>query len=144
MAKKAAGRGSRSAFPPALVKAHRMYVDAINSNDTDRVMACYDKGIAVMQPDGPLVTGRRAARKWVADYFNSTKTHWDKVSKVMWIAGDYGFDQGVDRAVEQPRNGGPISRYTVKGILIYKKQPGGEFLVYRDIWNFNSSKRPAS
>jgi ketosteroid isomerase-like protein len=144
MAKKAAGRGSRSTFPPALVKAHKMYVDAINSNDTDRVMACYDKGIAVMQPDGPLVNGRRAARKWVADYFTSTKTHWDKVSKVMWIAGDYGFDQGVDHAVEQPRKGGPISRYTVKGILVYKKQASGEFLVYRDIWNFNSPKRPGS
>ena len=92
--------------------------------------------------DGPLVTGLPKVRKWVADYFKSTKTHWDKVSKVMWIAGDYGFDQGVDKAVDQPRNGGPISRYTVKGILIYKKQANGEFLVYRDIWNFNSPARP--
>ena len=142
MAKKAAARRTPTKFPPALVKAHKMYVDAINSNDTDRVMACYDKGIAVMQPDGPLVTGLPKVRKWVADYFKSTKTHWDKVSKVMWIAGDYGFDQGVDKAVDQPRNGGPLARYTVKGILIYKKQANGEFLVYRDIWNFNSAQRP--
>ena len=25
---------------------------------------------------------------------------------------------------------------------IYKKQANGEFLVYRDIWNFNSAQRP--
>jgi ketosteroid isomerase-like protein len=142
MSKKSPLKRSTLKFPPELVKAHKGYVDAINSNDTDRVMAMYDQGIVVMQPDGPIVSGRRAARKWVADYFRTTKTHWDKVSKVMWIAGDYGFDQGVDHAVEQPRTGGPVSRYTVKGILIYKRQTNGEFLVYRDIWNFNSARRP--
>jgi ketosteroid isomerase-like protein len=30
----------------------------------------------------------------------------------------------------------------VKGILVYKKQKDGKFLVYRDIWNFNSPARP--
>ena len=39
MAKKAAARRTPTKFPPALVKAHKMYVDAINSNDTDRVMS---------------------------------------------------------------------------------------------------------
>ena len=56
----------------------------------------------------------------------------------MWVAGDYGFDQGVDTAADKPRKGGPIQRYTVKGILIYKRQTNGEFKVYRDIWNNNS------
>ena len=136
---------SNSKFPPQIVKAHKMYVNAINSNKTDRVMACYDKGAAVMQPDGPLVTGRRNIRKWVSDYFRTTKTHWDKVSKVMWMAGDYGFDQGVDTATESPRGKrGPVSVYTVKGILVYKRQRDGKYLVYRDIWNFNSPKRPQS
>jgi ketosteroid isomerase-like protein len=129
---------SRSKFPPALVRAHQAYVDAINSNITDKVMKCYDKGAAVMQPDGPLVTGHRAIRQWVSDYFRTTKTHWKKVSKVMWIAGEWGFDQGVDTATERPRRGGPVSKYTVKGILIYKKQGNGEFKVWRDIWNYNS------
>jgi ketosteroid isomerase-like protein len=91
-----------------------------------------------MQPDGPLVSGHREIRKWVADYFRTTRTHWVKKSKLMWVAGDYGFDQGVDSAVDKPRDGGPIQRYTVKGILIYKRQKNGEFLVYRDVWNYNS------
>lgn len=125
-------------FDPRIVRAHNRYVRAINSNNTDRVMAMYDKGAAVMQPDGPLVTGHRALRKWVSDYFKAFKTHWDKKSKLIWVAGDYGFDQGVDTAHDKPRNGGPMQVYTVKGILIYKRQKNGEFLVYRDIWNFNS------
>jgi len=131
-------RRSKPRWDPDLVRAHKRYVDAINSNRTDRVMKCYDKGAMVMQPDGPLVSGHREIRKWVADYFRTTRTHWVKKSKLMWVAGDYGFDQGVDSAVDKPRDGGPIQRYTVKGILIYKRQKNGEFLVYRDIWNYNS------
>lgn len=127
-----------SDWDPRLVRAHQNYVDAINSNETDRVMAMYDENAAVMQPDGPLVTGRDDLRQWVQDYFDAFHTHWDKVSKVMWVAGEYGFDQGVDSCVDKPRDGGPVQRYTVKGILIYKLQDDGEFKVYRDIWNFNS------
>lgn len=139
MSKKPARQSSKPKFDPRIVKAHKNYVNAINSNNTKRVMACYDKDAVVMQPDGPLVTGRGPIRKWVADYFKAFKTHWDKKSKVMWVAGDYGFDQGVDSAVDIPRDGSPVQRYTVKGILIYKRQKDGEFKVYRDIWNYNSS-----
>jgi ketosteroid isomerase-like protein len=124
-------------FDPAIVKAHKAYVDAINSNDTKRVMACYDRDAVVMPPDRPLVQGHAAIRKWVADYFKAFKTHWDKKSVLIWIAGDYGFDQGIDTASDTPCGGGPIQRYTVKGILIYKRQKSGEFKVYRDIWNNN-------
>lgn len=125
-------------FDPRIVKAHQAYVDAINSNKAARVMACYDKDAQVMQPDGPLVTGHKDIRKWVADYFKEFKTHWIKKSKLIWVAGDYGFDQGVDTATDTPRKGGPTLHYTVKGILIYKVQRNGEFKVYRDIWNFNA------
>lgn len=131
---------SEPEFDPRIVRAHKNYVNAINSNKTARVMACYDKDAQVMQPDGPLVEGHANIRAWVKGYFDTTKTHWTKISKLIWVAGDYGFDQGVDKAVDRPRKGGgPTLRYTVKGILIYKKQRNGEFKVYRDIWNNNTA-----
>lgn len=148
--KKRAARRSTPKWDPALVRGHENYVNAINSNDTDRVMAMYDKDAVVMQPDGPLVEGRRQLRKWVAGYFHDFKTHWVKRSQVMWVAGDYGFDQGHDTAVDLPIErdargkivgyGKPVKQ-NVKGILIYKRQKNGEFLVYRDIWNSNLAPR---
>jgi ketosteroid isomerase-like protein len=138
---------TRQKFDPRIVRAHENYVTAINSNDTDKVMANYDKDAQVVQPDGPLVHGHKAIRKWVADYFYGYKTHWVKVSDLIWVAGDYGFDQGHDSAVDRPINRdckGNICGYgkgipqVVKGILIYKKQSDGEFKVYRDIWNSNA------
>ncbi len=138
MGMKSRSRRSKPKFDPRIVRAHAAYVSAINSNRTSRVMAMYDKGAVVMQPDGPAVSGRRQLRKWVDGYFKAFKTHWVKKSKVIWVAGDYGFDQGIDTAHDVPRDGGPVQRYTVKGILIYKRQKNGTWLVYRDIWNFNS------
>ena len=126
-------------FDPDVVKAHQRYVDAINSNNVDRIMECYDKDAEVMPPDGKLVSGLKAIREWAAEYFDSVTAHWDKKSTLIWVAGDYGFDQGIDKAVETPKDGGPVQRYTVKGILINKRPgSGGEFKVYRDIWNYNS------
>ena len=139
MAKKRRSRPSTPGTVADIIRAHKMYVSAINSNSTARVMKCYDKGAVVMQPNGPAVSGYGPIKKWVNDYFKAFKTHWIKKSKVMWVAGEYGFDQGVDTAADKPRDGGPIQRYTVKGILIYKRQKNGKYLVYRDIWNNNSA-----
>ena len=132
---------------PEVEKAHRMYVKAINSNVTAKVMACYDKDAQVMPPDGALVTGHKDIEKWVAGYFHAFKTHWTKISKITWVAGDFGFDQGddyaTDIAVTRDKHGKIVKRgkpvnYAVKGILIYKRQKNGKMLVYRDIWNFNT------
>jgi ketosteroid isomerase-like protein len=127
-------------FHPDVVKAHQMYVDAINSNSTARVLDCYDKDAVVMPPDEPIFEGRERIEYWVKKYFDKYKTHWRKISKAIWVAGDYGFDQGVDFAVDTPLRGGPTQTFSVKGILIYKRQKESrEFKVYRDIFNFNSA-----
>jgi len=146
-AKKKTAKRLAPPFDPAkwdrgLVAAHKGYVNAINSNSADNVMKMYDEGIVIMQPDGKLVTGYGPVKNWAAGYFEEFKTHWVKTSTAMWVGGDYGFDQGVDKAVDIPRKGGPTQRYTVKGILIYKRQKNGKWLVYRDIWNSNSPARP--
>jgi ketosteroid isomerase-like protein len=136
--KKASPAKSKPKLDPGLLRAHKAYEAAINSNITDRVMAMYDKDAEILQPDGPLVTGRRNIRKWVNDYFKSTKTHWKKVALKNFVLGEYGFDEGMDTAVDIPRNGGKTITWDCKGILVYKRQKNGEWLIFRDIWNNNT------
>ena len=137
MNRKPAARPTKSKLDPDLLRAHKAYEAAINSNDTDQVMAMYDKGAEILQPDGPIVTGRANIRKWVASYFKAFKTHWKKVAYQNYVCGDYGFDEGMDTAVDTPRHGRKPIRWNCKGILIYKRQKNGDWLVFRDIWNSN-------
>ncbi|MBL9154634.1 MAG: DUF4440 domain-containing protein [Verrucomicrobiales bacterium] len=120
---------------PGLLKAHKAYEAAINSNNVDCVMAMYDKDAEILQPDGPIVTGLDNIRKWVEDYFNAYHTHWVKVPLKNFVFGDLGFDEGIDTAVDTPKNGGKAIHWDCKGILVYKRQANGEWLIFRDIWN---------
>jgi ketosteroid isomerase-like protein len=133
--KKPATSKSKSKLDPGLLRAHKAYEAAINSNDTDTVMAMYDKDAEILQPDGPIVSGRRNIRKWVSDYFKQYKTRWKKVPLKNFVFGDLGFDEGIDTAVDTPRDGGKPIRWDCKGILVYKRQKNGEWLIFRDIWN---------
>jgi ketosteroid isomerase-like protein len=136
--KKASPGKSKPKMDPGLLRAHKAYEAAINSNETDRVMAMYDKDAEILQPDGPLVTGRGNIRKWVNGYFTAYKTHWKKVPLKNFVMGEYGFDEGMDTAVDIPRNGGKTITWDCKGILVYKRQKNGEWLIFRDIWNNNT------
>jgi ketosteroid isomerase-like protein len=123
-----------------LLRAHKAYEKAINSNKTNIVMAMYDKDAKILQPYGPIVSGRKNIRKWVNDYFKNFKTHWKKVPLRNFVLGEYGFDEGIDTAVDVPRTGAKPRRpiyWNTKGILIFKRQKNGKWLIFRDIWNNN-------
>ena len=137
MSRKPTPRNAKPKLDPGLLAAHQAYETAINSNNTDRVMAMYDKDAMVMQPDGLAVSGGSNIRKWVAAYFKSYHTTWTKVVEMNFVCGDYGFDQGHDTAVDVPREGGKPVFSDCKGILIYKRQANGEWRIFRDIWNNN-------
>lgn len=138
MPTKSTDRKKKPKLDPGLLRAHKAYEAAINSNQTDRVMAMYDKDAEILQPDGPLVSGHKNIRKWVSDYFKQYKTKWKKVPLKNFVMGEYGFDEGIDTAVDTPRDGGKPIHWNCKGILVYKKQKNGEWLIFRDIWNNNT------
>ena len=69
MSTKPVPRNAKPKLDPGLLRAHKAYEDAINSNSTDRVMAMYDQAAVIMQPDGKMVSGRRNILKWVDDFF---------------------------------------------------------------------------
>ncbi len=140
--RKSAGSKAHPKLDPGLLAAHKAYEAAINTNQTDLVMAMYDEGAAQMPPDAPQTVGWKQLREAVDSYFKAYETHWNKVVQMNWVDGEWGYDQGHDTAVDKPRDGGPAIHYDCKGILIYRRQANGEWKVFRDIWNNN--KPPVS
>ena len=60
--------------------AHGAYVAAINSNDTETLMADLTDDIIYQAPNEPEIVGKEAVRKWVAEYFGAYRTQWEKTS----------------------------------------------------------------
>jgi len=58
--------------------AHGAYVAAINSNDVDTLLADLTEDIVYQSPGEPEIVGKAAVRKWLAEYFGTTRTHWQK------------------------------------------------------------------
>src|SRR5689334_14988452 len=106
MRKKPAAKKSKPKLDPGLLQAHKNYEAAINSNDTDTVMAMYDKDAEIFCPDIGIVSGLSNIRKWVTGYFKEFKTRWKKVPLKNFVMGGFGFDEGIDTAVDTPRKGG--------------------------------------
>ena len=66
------GWSAAAAPTPAIeAAAHGAYVAAINSNDTDTLMADMTEDIVYQAPDEPEIAGKDAVRKWVAAYFDA-------------------------------------------------------------------------
>ena len=136
--KKPVARKKKQKLDPGLLEAHYAYEAAINSNNTDLVMAMYDKDAEIFDPtNNGIVAGHKNIRKWVDSYFKAFKTKWTKVPLKNFVMGEYGFDEGHDTAVDVSRKDGTKTHSDCKGILIYKRQANGEWRIFRDIWNYN-------
>ncbi|MDT7818027.1 MAG: hypothetical protein QOJ42_7943, partial [Acidobacteriaceae bacterium] len=68
--------------------AHGAYVAAINSNDTETLMADLTDDIVYQAPSEPEIVGKDAVRKWVTGYFDAYRTTWEKTSIGFTVIGD--------------------------------------------------------
>ena len=73
--------------------AHDACVSAINSNDVDTLLADLTDDIVYQSPGEPEIVGKAAVRKWLAEYFGATRTHWEKTSIGFVVNGDWAFER---------------------------------------------------
>ena len=67
---------------------HHRYVDAINSNDTDRILALLSDDIVFQVPSEPELIGKHAVREWAAGFFTVFEAQWDKTEHALEQSGD--------------------------------------------------------
>jgi len=121
--------------------AHGAYVAAINSNDVDTLLADLTDDIVYQSPGEPEIVGKAAVRKWLAEYFGTTRTHWDKTSIGFVVSGDWAFERYTYKSTDTDKKTGAVTSDTGKGINIFRRGSDGRWRVAIDGW---SSDRPAS
>ena len=140
-----AATGCSKAQPDVDVKAieevaHGTYVAAINSNDTDTLLAGLTDDIVYQAPGASEVVGKAAVREWVKGYFDAYQTKWEKTSLGFTVSGDWAFERYTYKATDTDRKTGAVTTDIGKGINIFHRESDGKWRVAVDGW---SSDKPA-
>jgi|UPI00048A7DFE ketosteroid isomerase-like protein len=120
--------------------AHHAYVTAINSNDTDTLMAAMTSDIVYQSPGEPELVGQAAVRKWVANYFAAVKSVWDKQTLSFTVSGDWAVERYSWKVTETDRKTGVTTHTTGKGINIYHHDTDGHWRVAIDGWSGDAAQ----
>jgi ketosteroid isomerase-like protein len=121
--------------------AHGAYVAAINSNDTETLMADLTDDIIYQAPNEPEIVGKEAVRKWVAEYFGAYRTQWEKTSIGFTVNGDWAFERYTYKSKDVEKKTGAVTSDRGKGINIFRRGNDGKWRVAIDGW---SSDIPAA
>jgi ketosteroid isomerase-like protein len=119
---------------------HDAHVSAINSNDTDTLMANLTEDVVYQSPSEPEIIGKDAVRRWVASYFGTYLTHWDKTSVGVTVIGVWAFERYTYKSKDVEKKTGAVTTDTGKGINIFRRGTDGNWRVAVDGW---SSDHPA-
>lgn len=121
--------------------AHGGYVDAINTNDAEKLRAILTDDVVYQAPGAPEIVGKAAVGEWVAGYFAAYQTKWEKTSLGFTVSGDWAFERYTYKAIDTDRKTGAVLTDVGKGINIFRKGADGQWRVAVDGW---SSDKPAS
>ncbi len=119
----------------SLTLAHEQYLAAINANDLDGVLKMLTDDAIYLPPHEPAVSGKEAIRPWLAGYFSAFRTHWEKETLELVSAGDWAIEFAAERVTDTPIGGGEAIEDVCKGIIVYRHQADGSWMVARDMWN---------
>lgn len=115
--------------------AHGAYVAAINSNDTETLMADLTDDIIYQAPNEPEIIGKDAVRKWVAEYFGAYRTHWEKTSIGFTVIGAWAFERYTYKSKDVEKKTGAVTTDQGKGINIFRRGTDGKWRVAIDGWS---------
>jgi uncharacterized protein (TIGR02246 family) len=123
-----------SADDPAAHLAHEAYVEAINSNDVERMLDVMTDDVVFMAPGAPVMVGKDVIRPWIEGYVEWCETHWEKPVREFVVDGDWAWERYDWASTDTPRDGSPVVRDTGWGLVVYHRDADGVWRVARDAW----------
>jgi uncharacterized protein (TIGR02246 family) len=110
------------------------FAEAFNRGDIAAVAAMYSDDAMLFPPDSDIVQGRSAIEaQWKGTRDSGVKTLAFTVQDVH-SGGDLAVEVGKADLKIQPPNQ-PESSQTVKYVVVWKREKGGAWKLFRDIWN---------
>lgn len=114
---------------------HHAYVTAINSNETDRILALMSDDIVFQVPGEPELIGKTAVRAWASGFFAEFEAHWDKAEHALEQSGDLAVSRYTYIARLRSRGDGAEISEIGKGTCVYHVDGLGEWRLMIDSWS---------
>lgn len=122
-------------IPVPVGDLHHRYVEAINSNEADRILPLLSDTIVFQVPGEPELIGKEAVREWAAEFFAGFEAQWDKTERALDQSGDLAVSRYTYTARYRSREDGSEIGETGKGTCIYRREASGEWLLLIDSWS---------
>lgn len=123
---------------------HGAYNAAINSNDTDTLMAVLADDIVFQAPGEAEVIGKDAVRDWVDGYFAAFETRYDKTSIDFRLSGETAIDRYTYTVTDTNRETGEVSTGQGKGLAIFELGDDGDWHLALDGWSTTAAAPAAT
>lgn len=130
----------------AIEDLHRREIAANMAMDVDKLAALWDEQIVAMPPNSPPLLGSAANRAYLAkkqaEMTNvdvlSYEEQWDEVR----ILGDYAYEYGNIKSRLRPADAKEETAISINIMRVLKREAGGDWKVYRTIWNDRKPPEP--
>ncbi len=123
----------------AIARASARLLNAVNGSDVDGVVAVWAEDGVMMPPDKLPVSGRTAIQHYFRRLFSNARFQFQFTASEIEVVGDvaservtYAAEAWVDGASAPMRDRG-------KGIHVFRRLPGGAWVLAVDIWNSDAA-----
>lgn len=131
------------ALRPAFDSAATRLLTALQADNSDSVFALMADDVMLMPPHEPVLKGKAAARTWYGQFLTQLRTSSLAISdREVTIARDQATEISTYEWVLAPLDGGQT--ITEKGtyMQLWQREPTGEWLMKREIWNSTAPVAP--
>ena len=118
-----------------IANRYAAWIKAFNGRDLDALIRFYSDEVVLNPPGGAELAGREATREWIGRFFENNQARQTQVTEEVEAFGEWAYLRGRFEIELSQRRTGPFETIRGAHIMIWKRDGGGAWEIYRDIWN---------
>ena len=118
-----------------IAEMSKKHIEAFNRADIDTMAETTCEDSVAMPPHQPSLKGKQAVVDWISEGFAAGKSKFDFTPGSIQVSGNLAIDH-FDWAMETTmKDSGEITNDIGNCIWIWRKEPDGQWRIWRAIWN---------